>query len=217
MKFITTTPFFTYFNIPVNTCKISNKSTFSMLDATGLNGGGCAALARQGVSALLSAAAFPTKFPWPAGITNFTQLYNAIRNAFLNCSCDQLANTLAAINANNEGTWCSNLANLTGAVNSGAASFTPGGMDNNGPLLVYPNPHQGVVNFRFTPAESGRARLEVFTLLGQRLAVVYEGNVTAGIPMTVTYRTTSYHTGTLIYKLVINGDLYTGKLLYLPR
>ncbi len=33
LRFTTTTNFFTYFNIPVNTCKISNKSSLTMLEA----------------------------------------------------------------------------------------------------------------------------------------------------------------------------------------
>ena len=75
-------------------------SPLTMLQALNLGGGGCFNLARQGVAALLSSAAFGTDYDYPAPITDFNSLKNAIASALLANNCGTLASKLDAANNN---------------------------------------------------------------------------------------------------------------------
>jgi len=79
-------------------------------------------------------------------------------------------------------------------------------------IKAYPNPFQGKVNFRISSATSGKAVLEIYNILGQRLAIIYEGKVDAGVPMDVNYVLPSSRDAMLIYKLTMGGKTTTGKI-----
>jgi uncharacterized protein YijF (DUF1287 family) len=166
--FITTSSFYAYFNIPV-TKDISNKAGLTMLDVTALGGGGCKALARHGVSALLGAAAFPAEYPFPAGSTDFASLYTLIRNAFLNGNCDALAATLANIN-NLDGPFCSALSQLAQVeqlaitTTSTIASFD-----------AYPVPFKDQFTIKYNFDYKSDVKIEVFNSQG---ALVFTMNDT---------------------------------------
>jgi hypothetical protein len=214
--FVTTTNFWTYFNLGVTSSScISTSSSLTMLGATGLGGGDCRPLARHGVSALIAAAAFPGEFPYPSGTANFTDLYNLIRNTFLqaissgNCSkCLNLATILANIN-NLDGPFCGALSKLPQVQTLAAvkASVT------DPYVTAYPNPYSTVVNFRFVSPRTGQASLEIYDLLGRRLSVVYSGMVMANIPQTVTYKVSPIQQIPMIYKLSVEGKTAVGRIM----
>ncbi|UOK43613.1 MULTISPECIES: HYR domain-containing protein [Flavobacterium] len=162
--FITTTNFWTYFNIPVNTGGISNKANLDMLGATALGGGGCKALARHGVSALLGAAAFPGEYPYPAGTNSFATLYNLIRNSFLGTpgypTCDQLAVTLANIN-NLDGPFCSALSRLPQVNLQAVYTQVESSM-----FKAYPVPFKEYINVQYEFDYHSKARIEVYDAKG---------------------------------------------------
>jgi len=79
-------------------------------------------------------------------------------------------------------------------------------------ITIFPNPFKEQLNFRFVSPVSGKATLELYTIHGQRIAVVFEGNVTAGIQQTVQFVNTTHVSGMLIYKLNVGGKVLTGKL-----
>ncbi|MES2429284.1 MAG: hypothetical protein V4556_00005, partial [Bacteroidota bacterium] len=213
--FVDNTSFWEYFNIPQGTCGLPN-TPLTMIQATALGGGDCIALARHAVSALLGAAAFPDEYPYPAGASNYTQLYNMIRNAFLTCDCSSLHTTLAAINEL-DGEFCGaldrlpqgRLANVYTQVSPAIVEATANKLT----LSAYPNPYRDVINFRILSPKSGKALLEIYDVLGRKLATVYNGNVTAAIPMDVKYNVTSLTRGTLIYKLWVDSKIVHGSLL----
>jgi uncharacterized repeat protein (TIGR01451 family) len=94
LQFTTTTSFNDYFNL--TPAESGYPDTFTMLDAVNAGGGGANKLARHGVSALLNEIA--VNYPLPPGINSFTDLYNAIRNAFITDVFEPLATQLAANN-----------------------------------------------------------------------------------------------------------------------
>jgi hypothetical protein len=79
-------------------------------------------------------------------------------------------------------------------------------------IKAFPNPFQGKVNFRIVSATSGKAVLEIYNVLGQRLAIIYEGKIDAGVPMDVNYILPSSRDAMLIYKLTMGGKTTTGKI-----
>jgi hypothetical protein len=80
-------------------------------------------------------------------------------------------------------------------------------------VSAYPNPHNGTINFNFVAPVSGKASLEVYDLLGRRLALIFEGNVDAGMQKNLNYRVPSAHRTPMIYKLSIGDKTSFGKLL----
>ena len=77
-------------------------------------------------------------------------------------------------------------------------------------VKAYPNPHKGVFNLRIESPENGIARIELFTITGQKLqertvSIQKSGNNI--VPFTVT------QFGTILYRVSIGGKIITGKVL----
>jgi hypothetical protein len=79
-------------------------------------------------------------------------------------------------------------------------------------INAYPNPFIEQLNFRFVSPVSGKAILEVYNVHGQRLGVVFDGNVSAGAQNFASFKNHSSATGMLIYKLNVGGKVLTGKV-----
>jgi len=80
-------------------------------------------------------------------------------------------------------------------------------------VKAYPNPFKDKVQFVLTSPVSGKARLELFSLLGQKVATVWEGEVSAGKAQTVDYNAPPAHQTNLIYRLTVGDKVVNGKLL----
>jgi hypothetical protein len=95
--FLKTTKFNTFFNLSPAQSGFGN--SVSMLDALSSGGGGGIALARQGISALLSVGA-GLSYQYPPGVPHtFQGLYDAIRNAYINQVFQPLETQLDAANS----------------------------------------------------------------------------------------------------------------------
>ena len=76
-----------------------------------------------------------------------------------------------------------------------------------------PNPYTDKVRFVIKSPYSGKASLEVYNMLGQKLHTVFEGHVQAGVSQTIEYRVPDIYRSTLIYQFRQAGKVETGKLL----
>ena len=76
-----------------------------------------------------------------------------------------------------------------------------------------PNPYTDKVRFVIKSVNSGRASLEVYNMLGQKLHTVFEGQVQAGVSQTIEYSVPDIYRSTLIYQFRQAGKIETGKLL----
>jgi hypothetical protein len=87
--------------------------------------------------------------------------------------------------------------------------------DHTGDITVnaYPNPYTNVVNFQFSSPKAGNAVLEVYDMMGRKLAVVYQGNVSANIPVSVKYNVPSLSRVALVYKLTVDTKSVRGNIL----
>lgn len=83
-------------------------------------------------------------------------------------------------------------------------------------IQAFPNPFSNTVNFRFVSPVSGRAVLEVFNTQGQRVGIVFDGNVDAGAAKNVQFSTRLTNQA-LIYKLKIGNKTVRGTVLELKR
>lgn len=83
-------------------------------------------------------------------------------------------------------------------------------------VQAFPNPFSNTVNFRFTSPVSGRAVLEVFNTQGQRVGIVFDGKIDAGVAKSVQFSTRLTNQA-LIYKLKVGDKTVRGTVLELKR
>lgn len=83
-------------------------------------------------------------------------------------------------------------------------------------VQAFPNPFSNTVNFRFVSPVSGRAILEVFNTQGQRVAIVFDGKIDAGVSKFVQFSTRLTNQA-LIYKLKVGDKAVRGTVLELKR
>ncbi|KIC91472.1 PKD domain-containing protein [Flavihumibacter sp. ZG627] len=80
-------------------------------------------------------------------------------------------------------------------------------------LKAYPNPYLDEVNFNFISPVSDKATIEMYDLLGRKVAIAFSGNVNAGVTNSVKYRIHGARREPLFYRLVIGSHIVTGKLI----
>jgi|GEM_PF-6676112 len=80
-------------------------------------------------------------------------------------------------------------------------------------VTAYPNPFNGSVYFTFVSPVSGKALLEVYDMLGRRVATVYQGHVEAGITKNVQFTVPPINRVPLFYRLTVGDKAGYGKLL----
>ena len=77
----------------------------------------------------------------------------------------------------------------------------------------YPNPFSNTVTFTFVSPLPGKALLEVYDMVGKKLGVVFEGNVSAGVQKTITYNIPAALKIPMVYKVKVGTLSEKGKLL----
>ena len=83
------------------------------------------------------------------------------------------------------------------------------------PLLTsFPNPFTTQTTVTFELNRPGRVRLAVFDVLGRELQVLLDGPATPG-RHTVVWDASGYPAGVYFYRLIVNGQSFTGKMLHL--
>ena len=80
-------------------------------------------------------------------------------------------------------------------------------------IAAYPNPYHDAVNFQFVSPKSGKASLEVYDILGRRLAIIYQGYIGAGIPMKARYSVPALSRVALFYRLSVDNKIVRGNIL----
>jgi len=81
-------------------------------------------------------------------------------------------------------------------------------------LKIYPNPNVGVANFDFQIDKSGQVKLEIFSIMGQYIARIFDAEAEAGIVQTVLYQH-SLPTGVYYCVMRWSGKMMTSKLIVL--
>ncbi len=82
-------------------------------------------------------------------------------------------------------------------------------------LQNYPNPFNSSTSIPFTVAQSGPTRITIRTLLGQEIAVLYDGIATAGEMHQVRFDAGHLATGVYLYELHNAGRSQVRRLLHL--
>jgi len=78
-------------------------------------------------------------------------------------------------------------------------------------LHAYPNPFNDKLNIEFNLQQDSKVTLEVYSISGQRLAVLFEGNVKAGNAKKVEFTADQTEPGMIIYRLQSETGTYYGK------
>lgn len=82
---------------------------------------------------------------------------------------------------------------------------------------AWPNPFTEQLNIEFNTNTDTRAQLELFDMTGNKLAILYSGNVKAGQLYNVTYMPAIGGSQMIIYRLVVGNEIRQGKLIYLDK
>lgn len=80
-------------------------------------------------------------------------------------------------------------------------------------VQAFPNPYFSSINFKVVSPVTGQASLEIYDLIGRRLAVVYQGVLEAGVSKSISYKVPLANRVPLIYKLNVGGNSSRGKLM----
>jgi PKD-like domain/Bacterial Ig-like domain (group 2) len=102
------------------------------------------------------------------------------------------------------GTKSIDLTNVTAALNPDITTLED-------EFTVYPNPTSGSATFSFKIAESGRVRIDLYSINGQHNAHIFDADVEAGIPQTVLYNQ-NLPAGIYPCILTYNGKSFSLKL-----
>ncbi len=78
----------------------------------------------------------------------------------------------------------------------------------------YPNPFNASTSISYHLSSSGAVKLEVYNLMGQKVAVLAEGAQEAG-RHSVTWDAADYTSGIYFYKLTVDGDIFTKRMTLL--
>ncbi|MBI5474592.1 MAG: T9SS type A sorting domain-containing protein [Ignavibacteriae bacterium] len=77
----------------------------------------------------------------------------------------------------------------------------------------YPNPFNPETNIKFSVEETGRATLEIFNLLGQKVATLFDNVVEAGYYQTVKVDGAHLASGMYLYRLQTGNYVGVKKLV----
>ena len=80
-------------------------------------------------------------------------------------------------------------------------------------VSAYPNPFTDKVRFSIVSPVSGKASLDVYNMMGQKIRTIYQGYLFAGKGQLVEYRISSSYQGNLIYTLRVGDQQLNGKLM----
>ena len=68
-------------------------------------------------------------------------------------------------------------------------------------LKAYPNPFKGMANIEFSVPESGKATVEVYNIVGKRVATLFSGEVEEGNSYTEVFQAGELSTGIYLIRL----------------
>jgi Zn-dependent metalloprotease len=74
-------------------------------------------------------------------------------------------------------------------------------------LSVYPNPFNGITNIQFTLKEEGITTLDIYNMVGQKVASLFSGNTEAGHKYIVTFDGSNLPEGVYFYRLQSSGGI----------
>jgi len=175
----------------------------TLLQAINTGGGGCFKLLRHSVAALLSS----------CGLTSYTyttaQVLTMTHNAIVNHACEPTASNLAAANETGKCPLKADGNDDKLITSSESSSIqTPSGQVGNKVIQAYPNPYLSEINFSIKSPISGKATLEIYSVVGQKLAVVFDGKVDAGTSYTFKYKVPAANQVTLVYNFTVGNKTY---------
>jgi hypothetical protein len=160
----------------------------------------------------------------PACGTTFVRTWTVTDNAGRTASCTQNITILAAPAARlatENITSTSTSSETTATITTNKFPVTKSKLDKTVvvptstglQVNAYPNPFSRMVNFSFVSSKSGRALLEVYNALGQKVGVAFEGWLDAGVQKTVRYTIPLSVSAPIIYRLQVGDKSAVEKLL----
>lgn len=79
---------------------------------------------------------------------------------------------------------------------------------------VYPNPFSESVMFEFVPAESVKARIDIYDLTGRMVKTVCDQSVEAGVSYNAVFTPEKKVSGFYFYRMTLGNEVFNGKVIY---
>jgi hypothetical protein len=80
-------------------------------------------------------------------------------------------------------------------------------------VSVYPNPFNGITTFEFTLEATGKATLDIYDMVGKKVASLYNGEITAELNYRISFNGRELPDGVYFYRLQSgNGIILTDKI-----
>jgi hypothetical protein len=80
-------------------------------------------------------------------------------------------------------------------------------------VAAYPNPFSTHANIEFTMSRDGYVTLEVYNLLGERLSILFQGYLEAGVTQQVVLRADNLQRGIYLYKITSGNNTFLDRLI----
>jgi hypothetical protein len=87
-------------------------------------------------------------------------------------------------------------------------------VENGDVLRAYPNPFSNKVYFEFVSGRDAHAILEISNMIGQKVSTLFEGQISRNVTNRVEFEPIEKVSGMYFYRLNIDGNIQTGKVLY---
>lgn len=101
------------------------------------------------------------------------------------------------------------------SVKSASSDLMPGmDMVSDGAVKVYPNPFSSEVHFEFTLEKDSHVLLEIFNMTGQKVTVLMDNLVSKGVSNRISFVPADQTPGMFIYRLKMDDEVHTGRILY---
>ena len=81
-------------------------------------------------------------------------------------------------------------------------------------LKVFPNPFSARTTFEFVSGKDVNARLEIYSITGQRITTLMDRQVEQGVLNRVEFEPSNLTPGMLLYRLTLGNEVQNGKLQY---
>ena len=167
-------------------------------------------------------------FVFPASILNYlraSSVYSADAFGLFKLANDAIGGKVTGINLNdladalafmNEGfNECRSLvgwySNIPGKIITSVDEITEIAEPK---VSVYPNPFSDRVFFEFDFNTDGNALLEIYDIKGSKISTLYNNRVESGVKYRIEYSPENVVPGMLLYRLVKDGRVFQGKLIY---
>jgi hypothetical protein len=174
----------------------------TLLQALNQGGGGFQKLARQGVAALLNSCSINYAY-------STMQVLTMIHNAIVSGTPEPTASLFADANES-DNHFCPPAGRATKTRLNDGIDVASDKVS----VIAFPNPFSNTTSIEFKlNTYSSRTTVEIFNVVGERIATLFNGIAESGVVYTVQFKGDDLAEGIFFAKIVTDSDVYSERLM----